>query len=240
MEILIGMIPLILLIIVVGGIVFAASRGLEVIRQFLGLVKTIDSVEGPSSPRQLQNLTNTYESIIRRDFPEFDVNEFLSMVEGVLKNILNSLEARHLINTDYMADVLIQDIDSTIEDIKSKNETWFFDDIYIQKSAISKYSKQSGSKVIRSEVALSYKYRVLKDGKIISEDSSSGQYKYWIETVYIQDASKFEEGSMIGHNCPNCGAPVVDVGENKFCKYCGSGLTEVNMRIWSFTRYKRC
>jgi endogenous inhibitor of DNA gyrase (YacG/DUF329 family) len=41
------------------------------------------------------------------------------------------------------------------------------------------------------------------------------------------------QGSAMGVNCPNCGAPVKNLGQ-KFCEYCGTGITEVNIRSWKF------
>ena len=33
--------------------------------------------------------------------------------------------------------------------------------------------------------------------------------------------------------CYNCGAPVRNLGM-KFCEYCGTGVIEVNTRVWKF------
>ena len=35
--------------------------------------------------------------------------------------------------------------------------------------------------------------------------------------------------------CPNCGAPVTRLG-SKFCEYCGSGLREISVRVWSINK----
>ena len=31
--------------------------------------------------------------------------------------------------------------------------------------------------------------------------------------------------------CPNCGAPIKMLG-TKVCPYCGTGITELNIRVW--------
>ena len=43
--------------------------------------------------------------------------------------------------------------------------------------------------------------------------------------------------SAIGINCPNCGAPVKNLGQ-KYCDYCGTGIREINVRSWSFESVK--
>ncbi|MCD8025431.1 MAG: zinc-ribbon domain-containing protein, partial [Clostridiales bacterium] len=40
-------------------------------------------------------------------------------------------------------------------------------------------------------------------------------------------------GESVGVNCPNCGAPIKNLGK-KFCEYCGTAVTEVNIRAWKF------
>ena len=43
--------------------------------------------------------------------------------------------------------------------------------------------------------------------------------------VYVQDVAKMTDysASAIGINCPNCGAPVRNLGQ-KFCDYCGTAV----------------
>ena len=41
--------------------------------------------------------------------------------------------------------------------------------------------------------------------------------------------------TAVGVTCPNCGAPVTRLG-SKFCEYCGSGLREISVRVWSINK----
>ena len=62
------------------------------------------------------------------------------------------------------------------------------------------------------------------------------QTKYNTELVYIQDAALLQDGATaVGLTCPNCGAPVTRLG-SKFCEYCGSGLREISVRVWSINK----
>jgi len=195
-----------------------------------------------STPRSLSNLTNTYSQIIERDFPELDVRQLLTSAENMLVKILNCIESCEVLSQDSekcLSKNLVDKINNQIEDIKSKGEKWFFDDIYVHKSAISDYNYRSGKRTIRIEIALQYCYSV-SSGGVNQNKSKLDQYKYVVEAVYIQDVDKLGDNSMKGHSCPNCGAPVKEVGDGKFCRYCGTGLMEVNVRIWTFDNYNRC
>jgi endogenous inhibitor of DNA gyrase (YacG/DUF329 family) len=214
------------------------------ISELLTLAKTTEaklSEEASLRPRQLQNLTNTYAELIRRDFPEFDPQEFLSTAEGILLFILSALENQNHDTHPQVTPQLLMQVRETLKDIQSKNERWYFDDITIHKSAIAKYQKKNGSLEIHVECAISYRYRVEKDEPIgiESQETPLHQYKYNLTAVYVQNVDQLGQGSMKGHNCPNCGAPVTSLGENKKCTYCGTGLTEINSRIWLFDHYKR-
>ena len=55
---------------------------------------------------------------------------------------------------------------------------------------------------------------------------------YKVEFIYIVDSNQVgDEVKSLGLNCPNCGAPITDIGV-KVCKYCGSGNVEIVKRVW--------
>lgn len=239
-------IGIVLLIIAIMAISIAVKWFGRQARRTVHAIKTIDSVldavetQSTQTPRQLQNLTRTYSELIRRDFPEFDVQEFLSAAENTLVMILNTLENGKLTDATKLSFNLKHQVEVTLEDIKSKGERWFFDDILVHKSCIAKYSSGAGTKVIQLEIALQYRHGILIEGQLISGSRELQQYKYVMDAVYIQDVTKLGDQSMKGHHCPSCGAPIRQLGEGKFCEYCGTGLTEINVRIWTFDHYSRC
>ena len=57
------------------------------------MARALNEPADMTTPRTLQNLTNTYSQLIARDFPEFDVRQFLSRAENLLVHILNSIES---------------------------------------------------------------------------------------------------------------------------------------------------
>ncbi len=206
------------------------------------MARALNEPADMTTPRTLQNLTNTYSQLIARDFPEFDVRQFLSRAENLLVHILNSIESGEGIGHSEHKDVssnLVNKVDNLIEDIRSKGEKWHYDDIYVHGSAIADYGYSMGKRTIKVEIALQYKFSNTSNDEG-SRNGTLAQYKYSLDAIYIQDADKLGDKTFKGHNCPNCGAPVKSVGEGNYCQYCGSGLMEVNVRIWTFDNFTRC
>ena len=52
----------------------------------------------------------------------------------------------------------------------------------------------------------------------------------YLQAVTAQNVTILKEG---GVTCPNCGAPITNLGA-KFCEYCGAGIVELNVHVWSF------
>lgn len=67
------------------------------------------------------------------------------------------------------------------------------------------------------------------------KETKKVQNRFNIIMVYVQDAAKTGHESAYSMNCPNCGAPIVQLGD-KVCEYCGSDVVEVNTRIWALDR----
>lgn len=95
---------------------------------------------------------------------------------------------------------------------------------HIHQTELRDYRKNSGTCYTIFQSAVEY-YK--EDKKI--------QSRFNTVMAYIQDAAKtgYEESYSV--NCPNCGAPVTQLG-HKICAYCGSAIAEVNMRIWTLDR----
>ena len=69
----------------------------------------------------------------------------------------------------------------------------------------------------------------------ISASVTLEQSRYNTDLVYIQNRALAKDAAdnAIGITCPNCGAPVTNLGA-KFCEYCGAGIIELNVHAWSF------
>lgn len=193
-------------------------------------------------PRQLQNLTQTYAPLIKRDFREFDALEFLNRAENLLRQLFTILESQNVIEIPGASPQLMVQIKEAVKAIEARGEFWFFDDLTIYKSAISNYQRTTGSYELTVECALSYRFCITQNptrSAATDEEIPIEQHKYQLKALYIQNLAELDMHSVSAHNCPNCGAPVPPANLSKTCAYCSSTLTEINARIWVFDAYKR-
>ena len=82
---------------------------------------------------------------------------------------------------------------------------------------------------------------ITKNGKVVSGSKEfREQCKYNTDIIYIQDVNKLTSDKMssIGTNCPNCGAPITNLG-SKFCEYCGTGVRVININVWTINKYQK-
>ena len=104
----------------------------------------------------------------------------------------------------------------------------------IYKTVLSRYVKEQGTCAITAETSASYLPQ--EDAGEKSGRKKSGasplrkQTVFTTKLLYIQDADKVQ-GSALGYNCPNCGAPVTMLGV-KSCPYCRAAIEPVNIRVW--------
>ena len=65
------------------------------------------------------------------------------------------------------------------------------------------------------------------------------QNRYNMELVYVQDMTKAGDyATAVVATCPNCGAPITRLG-SKFCEYCGTGVTPIDIRVWKLHRIEK-
>lgn len=190
------------------------------------------------TPRSLQAMTSLCLPRIQRDFPEFDYEDYRQKAETVLRSYMNSIEDKNS-NLLYRecSQALKDSVSGIITDLSNRDLEQKFDDVVIHRTEISKYTKDGATARILfvSSVGL-YTYTTDSTGKVIygNKDIKS-QTIYETELVYVQNVDAVADGSEgLGINCPNCGAPIKNLGQ-KFCEYCGTGITEINIRAWKFS-----
>lgn len=98
-------------------------------------------------------------------------------------------------------------------------------DILIHRTVLNDYKKERGNCYAVLYSAVQYK---TEEKKIESR---------WSVTMgYVQDPDKAGYDNGVGLICPSCGAPVTNLGEKK-CRYCGTPIEEINIRIWRPVRH---
>lgn len=213
---------------------------------FKGLKETEKSLS--ETPKTVRAMTSVYLPSIQKDFPEFDYDMFKESAKGVLRGYFSAIESKQAsLVGDNCTTALINGIQGIIEDLNSQGYDQHFNEVVIHSMEVARYIKNGATVNIVFNAAVGlYNYITDDKGKVVfgSEDKKK-QTIYVVELVYVQDADKMTVGGgdAIGVHCPNCGAPVKNLGQ-KFCEYCGSGIMEVNVRSWKFdaiheeTRFK--
>lgn len=237
---------LVILFVLVGGIaiaVFKIRSGLRSIsKDVFGTDSIMDGLHQQKislseTPRSLQAMTPIYIPKIEKDFPEFDYSAYKRKCESVLRSYFNAIEDKNAdLLREEVSENLKNSVRSIVYDLESKNYRQYYDNITIHQTEISRYIKNGSTVTIVFVSSVGYvAYCEDGNGKIIfGEKESKTQTIYETELVYVQDVQKIATSdSALGINCPNCGAPVTNLG-NKFCEYCGAGLKEVNIRAWKF------
>lgn len=189
------------------------------------------------TPKSVSAMTRLMEPQIMRDFPEFSWEEFKYKSENVLTSALLAISAN---NIEYLVETsedMKRQVENIIEDNRANNVGETYSDIEIHQTEIANYQKQNGKCVITIQSAVGYLYYKMQDGKLIAGNKNrKTQTKYNIELVYIQDPETTKIDNAVGTTCPQCGAPVKTLGA-KYCEYCGTGITPINIRVWSLHKF---
>jgi hypothetical protein len=241
-------------LIVVGVILVSIATGVIIIRQkirkFSKTVFGTESIaeglrnqqtENSNIPKSVASMTKIYLPQIQKDFPEFNYQEFKAKVENMLKSAFVAITNE---NPDLLveaSDDLKDSVRLIIESNKEQGKKEVYDNITIYQTEITKYSKVSGTCVITLQSAVGHLHYIKQNGKVIAGSTEfREQCRYNTDIIYIQDVNKLTSDKMssIGTNCPNCGAPIKNLG-GKFCEYCGTGVRVININVWTINKYQK-
>lgn len=207
------------------------------------IVKAAKEIEKSSeSARAIHGMTDIYLPLIQKDFPEFDYEVFAGRVEGVLKSYFAAITARDVSKlTADCSDSMKNTTLGIIRNLEANQQTREISDVTIHQTEIARYDKDGKTATILFNSSVGH-YDVTRNeqGKIVAGSAEKKrQTVYDVALVYAQDVAKMSSynATALGVNCPNCGAPVTNLG-SKFCEYCGTGIREINVRSWSFEYVK--
>lgn len=232
------------LVIAIAVAVYKIKRGIrQISRTMFGTDSFAQGInnqkmEMSETPRSLQAMTSLCLPRIQRDFPEFDYEDYKHKAETVLRSYMNSIEEK---NPEFLygecSTALKDNVKGIIADLSNSGYAQSYDDIVIHRTEISRYTKDGATaRILFVSSVGSYTYTTDSSGGVVygSRDMKT-QSVYETELVYIQNVDMVANGSEgLGLNCPNCGAPIKNLGQ-KFCEYCGTGITEINIRAWKFS-----
>lgn len=194
------------------------------------------------TPKSVSGMTRVFEPQIQRDFPEFHTAQFRNKAENMLTAALEAITAENTAKIKEASDMLRDQVENRIMDNKAAGVKEIYSQIRIHQTEITNYEKKDGKCVITFQSAVEhYHYTEYRSGKksgtvAKGEKERKQQTKYNMEWVYIQDAKLAKTDNAKGTVCPNCGAPVTNLG-NMYCEYCGTAVTPLNIKVWSLHRY---
>lgn len=238
-----------IILLVIAAVIFTIKRKINSFtRRYLNMGASetakflADGIKNETTlPKPITNLTEVYRPQIERDFPQVGFNGMLSMVHNGLNSILNAIEAQDVNLLDENASQKLKNqVQAQINDDMSMNVVHHFDNVKIHKSGVSRYSKSAVSATADFEIAFQCNnYEVTPDGKVKNGSKTElTQSAYKIVLTYDMNAHEQDSSIMFGSTCPNCGAPVSAVGANMVCKYCGTGVTAIEDRIWRIDSFR--
>ncbi len=192
--------------------------------------------EYAETPKSVCAMTNLELPRIQKDFPEFHWPEWRQRCENQLRAYLYALSSGSLSGLSEMSAVLKEQIRLRIEGLKAQEHRAAYEGIRIHRTEITKYEKTAGMCRIRVQSALEYLYSLHTPEEKKNIEARKEQHRFNLELVYVQDLTKLgEDAASFGTNCPNCGAPIRNLG-SKYCEYCGTGVEPVNVRAWVLHR----
>ncbi|MDO4966671.1 MAG: zinc ribbon domain-containing protein [Lachnospiraceae bacterium] len=235
------------------GVAVAVTKVLRAVKSVTSDVRSIVShipkdldinreieMELETTPKSLNAMTSVYLPQIEKDFPEFNYFEFKTRAENLLKSAFDAITQE---NTDLLVNAssdLTHQVSNIISSNQNSRQREAFSDVTVHRTEIKHYTKVNGTCKITLQSAIGYHHFIKSfSGQVISgSETSMKQTRYETELVYIQDTNQVTEGdTALGMNCPNCGAPIKALG-NKVCPYCGSGVSEVNVRVWEINAFR--
>lgn len=189
------------------------------------------------TPKSIASMTRVYEPQLKRDFPEFNWMEFRDKAEQMLRMAFAAISQGDESAIHGGSEDLRNQLISQIRDNKRQQIREQYEDVEIHNTEISRYEKKGGTCVLTLQSAVGHIHYKERDGKVLEGSKERKQQtKYNIQLMYIQDAEKANLGKAVGTTCPNCGAPVVNLGQKK-CEYCGLAVTPINIQVWSIQNF---
>lgn len=228
---------------IVGYIIYhkVTSKMREISRAAFGTDSLIEgwnrqADELAATPKSVSGMTKIYAPQIQRDFPEFNIEEFKNMAENMLISALTAISAGNIALLGESTKEVKQQVNNRIIGNTQSAIKEVYERVRIHQTEITSYVKNKGTCMITFQSAVEYMYYKEQDGKLLDGDKVRlTQTKYNIELMYVQDA-KLAGGNATGANCPNCGAPITNLGA-KFCEYCGLAIEVVNTKVWNLHQF---
>lgn len=189
------------------------------------------------TPKSVSGMTRIFAPQIQRDFPDFSVEQFKNRAENLLIAALCAVNDENAEELGEVSEELLRQVENQIRGNRQAGVREVYAQIKVHQTEVANYQKSNGTCVITFQSAVEYFHYKEKDGRMIEGDRErKTQTKYNIELMYIQDEKLTGMDNAVGTTCPNCGAPIQNLG-NMNCEYCGLAVTPIHLMVWSLHRY---
>lgn len=186
------------------------------------------------TPKSVSGMTRIFQPQIQRDFPDFHLEQFKNKVENLLVAVLEAVTTERIDLQEEVSLELITQVENCIAANRAAGIREVYSDIKVHRTEISDYRKKEGTCTIIFQSAVEYYHYREKDGQLVDGNRErKEQTKYNTELLYIQDEKLAKAGNAVGTTCPNCGAPITELGRMR-CEYCGAAVTPINLKVWTF------
>ena len=178
-----------------------------------------------NEPKSIGGMEKIVLPNLAKDFPNLNISEMKQMAENSILLYLKSIENKKIEKFDLTSEKIINWINSKIDDLRA-NEKVNYDSIKFHRTVLNQYIKKDGMCSLIFQTAVEYLYKKNND------DYEKIQDRFSVEYIYIFDDLKLDKDQGgIALNCPNCGAPIKDLGV-KSCCYCGTGVIDLVKKTW--------
>ncbi len=220
MLFLIGVIILILFIL------FCYFYVRNILKKYLGTSNLKEIIrdaklEDFETPKSLSSMDSIYLEQIRKDFPDMNINELKRESERIILDTFQAIEKGNI------SIIPVGKIRSFVRKKISENKgkKVQYKNFKIHKTVISKYERKDGIATIYFGSSFEYIY-------VNDQDEYKKQDRARLEFIYVFDMEKVSHNKKgFSLSCPNCGAPIRNLGE-KTCSYCNGYIVDVVKRCW--------
>lgn len=190
------------------------------------------------TPKSVAGMTRVFEPQIKRDFPEFHLEQYRNKVGNLLVSALQAVTEQKLsLLPEDVSSELKNQVENQIAGNRAAEIRETYRQIKVHQTEITNYQKKNGTCVITFQSAVEHYHYKERNGSVIEGDKErKHQTRYNTELVYIQDKDIANIDNAVGTTCPNCGAPVKSLGQMR-CEYCGLAVTPINLKVWMLHRY---
>ena len=234
MPIIITLIIILIILLAITGLIIYIKRTISNFSQkYFGtsdLKEAIDKSELTASetPKTVYSVQSVFERQTYKDFPGISISTLKAETESAIREIFKGIEEKNpkISKNEY--------INKYIADKIEKNKEISFEDLKFHNTVINMYNRNSIEATITMQSSFEY-------WKITNNKRKKIQDRLKISFIYVIDENAFGEGiRALSLKCPNCGAPIKIVGENKYCEYCGAGVKEIAVtKVWILNRIKQ-